>query len=100
MVTAGVGGVPCARVKRRGPGLWDSWGTPWVPGKNLGAASEQPHWKLAEKILPHIQGCVLTVVPCVTQWPYEASTSRKWPVRVPQSIGRFSTAPNTHSNTQ
>ena len=53
MVTAGVGGVPCARVRRRGPGLWGSWGAPWVPRGGLGAASEQLQRKPSGKTFLH-----------------------------------------------
>ena len=53
VVTAGVGGVPCARVRRRGPGLWGSWGAPWVPGAGLGAASEQLQRKPSGKTFLH-----------------------------------------------
>lgn len=38
VVTAGLGRVPCARVRRRSPGHWGSWGTPWVPGRSCKAA--------------------------------------------------------------
>lgn len=48
----GCGEGACARVRRRALGLWGSWGPLWVPGKDLRAASEQLHWKLAGKTLP------------------------------------------------
>lgn len=94
VLTAGVGGVPCARVKRRGLGLLGSWGTPWVPGKGLRAASEQPQWKLAGKTLPHQGPCVNRGA--VTQGPCVVRASRKWPALASQSMIRISTAPDTY----
>lgn len=65
VVTAGVGGVPCARVRRRGLGLWGSWDPPWVTGKNLRAASEQLRWRSAGKALLHPSGSVRSPWLCV-----------------------------------
>lgn len=38
VVTAWGWGGMCQGEEERGLGLWGSWGTPWVPGKDLRAA--------------------------------------------------------------
>lgn len=92
VVTAGGVGVGYSRVRRRGPGLRGSWGTPWVPEKDLRAASEQLHWRLAGKTLP-TEGCVLTRV-------LRGPRGSKWPAWVPRGTLRFSTAPDAQRNAQ
>lgn len=92
VVTAGGVGVGYARVRRRGPRLWGRWGTPWVPEKDLRAASEQLHWRLAGKTLP-TEGCVLTRV-------LRGPRGSKWPAWVPRGTLRFSTAPDAQRNAQ
>lgn len=90
VVTAGVGGVPCARVRGSGLGLWGSWTTPpppprRVPGTGLGAASAQLHWKQAGKTLLHQGRRVRSprhgVRPSIPAWPMPAGGACPGPTK-------------------
>ena len=85
VVTAGVGGVPCARVRRSGLGLWGSWGPPLGARKRPGGSLSAAALETGREDSPASRAvCVLTVASCETQYAGVAHASREGPAQVPQ----------------